>query len=250
MAECEEIGECILGPSRETMSSFILYSFITARFISFGGPPDATLRPILKKWVNVLWAPSREFYNCSTHLSRWICSTHKPLAAQALNCPIGSSAPPSKRVLLFYLLFSSRPMLPCRWTRWSWSSTCRPASTWTRRSTSSSLRSPPWRCWPRSRPLRSPMFFSPGGAVPEDQPGGARRQELIGEGHDRPERPLLHLLPHHQPSRQVASCCCRCFPAILVDDISILNDIFFTFYLTTNPHARLHFVHIPYSCCC
>ena len=33
---------------------------------------------------------------------------------------------------------------------------------------------------------KSNVSFS-GGAVPEDQPGGARRQELAGEGHDRPE---------------------------------------------------------------
>ena len=62
---------------------------------------------------------------------------------------------------------------------------------------------------------KSNVSFS-GGAVPEDQPGGARCQELAGEGHDRPERPLLHLLPNHQPSCQVAFCSYYIFLQLLL----------------------------------
>ena len=37
---------------------------------------------------------------------------------------------------------------------------------------------------------------------------------------------------------------------LLGKDMTGQSDPFCTFYLTTNPHARLHFVSIPYSSCC
>ena len=153
--------------SKRTLGAKQLYTaFITARFISYDGSADSMWRPITKKWVTVLGAPSREAASIILNnfitaqfisLSRWICSTHsarslhKHQIVQLGRLPRHqnefsriffsfSSAP-----TLTCLLFSSRPTLTCRWTKWSWSSTCRPASTWTRRSTSSSSKLLRWR---------------------------------------------------------------------------------------------------------
>ena len=128
--------------------------------------------------------------------------------ALALNCPIG----PSSVKTSFHPTFLK--LIPIsRWTRWSWSSMCSPASTWTRKSTNSSLKLLQWRYLEKlsssthdteSKTAHFPYTFQ--------------------------EEPYLKTNLEVHGARN-----------LLGKDMTGQSDPFCTFYLTTNPHARYIF---------
>ena len=180
-----------MAPSREAGGSFILNNFITARFISLSlGGSAAHIQPA----------------RCtSIKLSNWVV------------CPAVKTSSP---ILLTFLIKTN---VDLQVNEVELIQHVQASFHMDQEKHEQLLEIATMKVLTKIKTCSKSNVSSSGGAVPEDQPGGARRQELAGEGHDRAERPLLHLLPHHQPSRQVAFCsysifqllfmfsCCRCY---------------------------------------